>query len=111
MDDRESPVTGRVFLRVRDDGENVPTTKAVAVQREHQDIASRILAAMSARDREVLKRFYVDGQTVNQIIADLGITETEFRRIKLEARASYGGRVKEAIGARIVPRTNTAKRA
>lgn len=87
------------------------TKRASPARRKHQEIVAQILASMSARDREVLKRFYVDGQTVNQIIADLGITETEFRRIKLEARASYGGRVKEAIGARIVPRTNTAKRA
>jgi DNA-directed RNA polymerase specialized sigma24 family protein len=108
VDDRESPVTGRVFLRVRDDGENVPTTKAVAVQREHQDIASRILAAMSARERDVLMRFYFHGQAADRIQADLGVTETEFRLIKSGAKARFAAGVQER-GPRAVTRNRSAK--
>jgi DNA-directed RNA polymerase specialized sigma24 family protein len=85
-------------------------TKAAEVRREHQDIASRILAAMSARDREVLMRFYRHGQAAERIQADLGVTETEFRRIKSRAKASFTAHVQQRIEPQTVTRNRTAKR-
>jgi hypothetical protein len=81
------------------------------MRRERQEIAARILAAMSASDREVLMRFYFHGQAVAQILADLGITETQFRRIKSTAKASFAARVKKRIGPGAAARTSAAKRA
>jgi hypothetical protein len=80
----------------------VPTTRAGAVRREHQDIASRILAAMSGRDREVLMRFYLHGQAAEQILADLGVTEMQLRRIKSRAKASFAARAHQRIEPRAV---------
>ena len=89
----------------------MPTTKAVAARRGHKNIASRILAEMSARDREVLKRFYLQGQPAERIQADLGVTETEFRVIKARARSSFARGVQERIGPGTVTRNRSAKRA
>jgi DNA-directed RNA polymerase specialized sigma24 family protein len=72
-------------------------TKAAEVRREHQDIASRILAAMSARNRQILMRFYLHGQAADRIQADMGVTETEVRRIKSSARASFAARALQRI--------------
>lgn len=55
-------------------------TEAVARRKNH-NIASRILAAMAARGREVLMRFYLPGQAAERTRADLGITEAPFRLI------------------------------
>ena len=66
-----------------------PSPEAVAIRRKHQDVAARILAAMSARDREVMMRFYLDGHAAKRIEADLGLTETQFRLIKSRAKASF----------------------
>jgi hypothetical protein len=70
-----------------------------------------MLAAMSARDREVLMRFYLQGQAAERIQADLGVTETEFRRIKSEAKASFTARAQQRIEPRAVTRNRSAKRA
>ena len=86
-------------------------TKALAARREHQDVAAGILAAMSARDREVLMRFYCHGQAAERIQADLGITEAEFRLIKSRAKASFEAHVPKQIGPRAVTRSRGAKHA
>jgi DNA-directed RNA polymerase specialized sigma24 family protein len=86
-------------------------TKAMAVRREHQDIAAGILAALSARDREVLMRFYCHGQAAERIQADMGVTETEFRLIKSRAKAGFAARVQQRIEPRAVTRSRGAKRA
>jgi len=97
------------LLRARDGGETVPTTKAVAARRKHQEIAARILAAMLARDREVLMRFYLHGHAAEQIQADLGITETQFWLIKKRAKASFAARAQQRIEPRTVSRNRSAK--
>jgi hypothetical protein len=63
--------------------------ETAALRRQHQDVTTRILAAMSRRDREALMRFYLDGQAEEQIEADLGLTEIEFRLIKSRARDQF----------------------
>jgi hypothetical protein len=66
-----------------------PDRETAALRRQHQDVTTRILAAMSRRDREALMRFYLDRQSEEQIEADLGLTEKQFRLIKSRARAQY----------------------
>ena len=88
-----------------------PPTKAAAVRRGYQDIAFQVLAALSARDREVLIRFYLHGQAAERIQADMGVTETEFRLIKSRAKAGFAARVQQRIEPRAVTRSRGAKRA
>jgi hypothetical protein len=55
-------------------------------------------------------RFYRHGQAAERIQADLGVIETEFRRIKSRAKASFTAHVQQRIEPRTVTRTRTAKR-
>ena len=66
-----------------------PDRETVASRPQHPDVSTRILAAMSRRDREALMRFYLDRQSEEQIEADLGLTETEFRLIRSRARDQF----------------------
>lgn len=50
-------------------------------------IALRVLKEMPARDREVLSRFYVYQEQPEGIQRALGITETQFRRVKWRAKS------------------------
>ena len=77
-----------------------PDRETVASRRQHSDVTTRILTAMSRRDREALMRFYLDRQPEEQIEADLGLTETEFQLIKSRARARYDNEWLQARGGR-----------
>ena len=53
--------------------------------------ARRMLAEMpTARDRELLIRFYLNEQAPDVICRDMGLTETQFRLIKSRAKARFG---------------------
>jgi DNA-directed RNA polymerase specialized sigma subunit len=52
-------------------------------------IALRVLKEMPARDREALVRFYVGEERPEEIQRALGITETQFRRLKSRARSRF----------------------
>ncbi len=60
-----------------------------AIQRQHMEIAMRILKSAPRRDREVLVRFYLDEQSVDQICRELDLTENQFRLIKSRAKARF----------------------
>ena len=79
------------------------------MRREHKAIAARILAAMSARDREMMMLFYLDGKAAEQIQAEMGVTEMEFRLIKSRAKASFTAGAQQRIGSRAVTRNRAAK--
>jgi RNA polymerase sigma factor (sigma-70 family) len=61
-----------------------------AMERQNQDVAMRVLKSLPKRDREVLVRFYLQEQTVEQICRDMDLTDTQFRLIKSRAKARYG---------------------
>ena len=48
-----------------------------------------ILRAMSSRDREILKRFYLDEQTEEQICGQMELTRSQFRLLKARAAARF----------------------
>ena len=50
----------------------------------------RILRRMPLRDREVLTRFYLHEQTQEQICAEMGLSETQFRLLKSRAKTRFG---------------------
>jgi RNA polymerase sigma factor (sigma-70 family) len=73
-------------VQVRDTRESV---ESGAIDRENQDIAKRMLAAMPERDREVLIRFYLNGESQEQIQLALNLTKTQYRLIKSRAKSRF----------------------
>jgi len=74
----------------------------LAVQREKDQIAKRILMALPERDRVVLTRFYLDGHAAERIQHEMGITETQFRLVKSRAKARFASLVKTRLALRSV---------
>jgi RNA polymerase sigma-70 factor, ECF subfamily len=68
---------------------SAPNPEAAAVRNEQIEIAERILHALPLRDREVLTRFYLQEQSVEEIVRDLGLSETQFRLIKSRAKIRF----------------------
>ena len=71
--------------------------EAAAIEDEQRRIMAEQLRAMPARDREVLTRFYVYGQSKEFIQAELGLSETQFRLIKSRAKAAFVQRVQSRL--------------
>ncbi|MDX2153055.1 MAG: sigma-70 family RNA polymerase sigma factor [Bryobacteraceae bacterium] len=61
-----------------------------AMVRERQSLMSRILGGISRRDREILTRFYLNGESQEQICSEMALTETQFRLLKSRAKARFG---------------------
>ncbi len=59
-------------------------------RQERMEIALAALSALSERDREILRRFYLEEQTEEQIRTEMGLTETQFRLIKSRAKMRFG---------------------
>ncbi len=74
-----------------------PDAEAAAIEAEQRRIMEEQLRAMPARDREVLTRFYLHGQSKEQIQAELGLSETQFRLIKSRAKAAFVQRVQNRL--------------
>lgn len=70
------------------DGRNNPEEDAIALQR--REIMTRILSGISRRDREILTRFYLLGETQEHICGDMNLTGTQFRLLKSRAKARFG---------------------
>jgi RNA polymerase sigma-70 factor (ECF subfamily) len=56
---------------------------------EQVEIATRVLREMPGQGREILIRFYVQEQTQEQICADMGITQDQFRLMKWRAKSRF----------------------
>jgi RNA polymerase sigma-70 factor (ECF subfamily) len=67
---------------------NCPERAAITRQRE--DLARKVLAELSDRDREVLIRFYLKEQPHKRICLEMNLTETQFRLLKSRAKARFG---------------------
>jgi RNA polymerase sigma-70 factor (ECF subfamily) len=70
-----------VSLRHRDD-----SPEYVLAERERTGIMRQMLASLSAKEREILTRFYLDEQTKEQICSELNLTDTQFRLTKSRAK-------------------------
>ena len=62
---------------------------------QRREITLQALNSLPARHREVLVRFYVQEQPSEQIMAEMGLSETQFRLLKNRAKARFS-----EIGAR-----------
>lgn len=57
---------------------------------ERARIMYDILKGISLRDREILTRFYLYEQSVEQICTEMSLSETQFRLLKSRAKARFG---------------------
>jgi RNA polymerase sigma factor (sigma-70 family) len=61
-----------------------------AIARQRVEIMTTVLRSISARDREILTRFYLLNQTQEQICSEMNLTDTQFRLLKSRAKARFG---------------------
>jgi RNA polymerase sigma-70 factor (ECF subfamily) len=60
-----------------------------AIRQENRETAREVLRGAAPADREMLIRFYLREQPVDQICTEMGVTETEFRLLKSRAKARF----------------------
>jgi len=65
---------------------------------ERRELIKRVLNEMSPTDRELLKKYYLLEQGQEQIRAEMGLTETQFRLAKSRAKARFGVLGKKKLG-------------
>lgn len=73
----------------------------VAINREHEEIAGKVLKGISKRDREILTRFYIEEESQEEICTSMNLTETQFRLLKSRAKARFGQMGKRKISRRL----------
>jgi RNA polymerase sigma factor (sigma-70 family) len=76
-----------VGVRVADRRNNPEQT---AVFRQKVELMLEVLRSLSARDREILTRFYLDEQSQESICQEMALSETQFRLLKSRAKARFG---------------------
>lgn len=69
-----------------------------AMFRQRAEFIKKVLDELSARDREILTRFYLREQTQDQICSEMALTDTQFRLLKSRAKARFGELGKKKIG-------------
>lgn len=83
-----TPVESVIFERF------VPDRRAdleSSYQRQQQmELAMSTLAMLRDREREILRRFYLEEQPQDQICREMGLTETQFRLLKSRAKSRFG---------------------
>ena len=97
--DRHEANAGVAKLQlVRDPGR---PADAEILDSEKSDIAARAMEAVSQTDREILTRYYYLEQAQAQIMAEMGLTETQFRLLKSRAKTRFGAAGRRAMLGRI----------
>jgi RNA polymerase sigma factor (sigma-70 family) len=66
------------------------TPEEGAMARQKLELMLQVLNEMSARDREILTRFYLHEQSQEVICRDMRLTDTQFRLLKSRAKARFG---------------------
>jgi RNA polymerase sigma-70 factor (ECF subfamily) len=84
-------------------------TEAVAFHRR-TELIHQVLAGLSEKDREILTRFYVLEQSQDQICAEMGLSETQFRLLRSRAKARFSELGKKRIPLRPVVRDEPGDR-
>jgi RNA polymerase sigma factor (sigma-70 family) len=75
-----------------------------AIARQQVEIMTWVLRSVSSRDREILTRFYLLGQTQEQICGEMQLTQTQFRLLKSRAKTRFGALGRRKLRMRAVPR-------
>ncbi|MCW5981317.1 MAG: sigma-70 family RNA polymerase sigma factor [Bryobacteraceae bacterium] len=66
-------------------------------RRDTRTLLREVLRTLSAREREVLVRFYLREESKGQILAEMALTETQFRLLKWRAKAKFATRARERL--------------
>lgn len=61
-----------------------------AICRQKTQLMVQVLEEVPARDKEILTRFYLRGQSQEKICREMSLTETQFRLLKSRAKARFG---------------------
>jgi RNA polymerase sigma factor (sigma-70 family) len=65
------------------------TPESEMISREQQDLVRRALAHLTEREGEILKRFYMQEQSQQQICQEMGLTHTQYRLLKWRSKARF----------------------
>jgi len=90
---------------------SLETPEEQAISRQQAEIMEEVLRSISSRDREILTRFYLLGQTQEHICAEMRLTETQFRLLKSRAKARFGELGKRSLLRRSLPKIAMRKSA
>lgn len=74
-----------------------PNPESIAIRQQNKEVAVRVLAALPERHREVLVRYYLNGQSPSAIQAEMGLTATQFRLAKSRAKAALTARLQRRL--------------
>jgi RNA polymerase sigma factor (sigma-70 family) len=78
------------------------------IARQRTEIARQVMESISARDRDILSRFYVLEQSQEQICTAMGLSYNQFRLLKSRAKARFGELGKKvAAGAGVALKNNS----
>jgi RNA polymerase sigma-70 factor, ECF subfamily len=78
-------------------GDASESPEQLVLSSERQAIAERVLRALPARNQEVLIRFYLDGESREEIMAAMSMSDNQFRLIKSRAKIRYTELVRQAM--------------
>jgi RNA polymerase sigma-70 factor, ECF subfamily len=67
-----------------------PSPEHAAMDSQKIQLARGVLAQLSARDGEILRRFYLNEQSEKQICTAMQLSSTQFRLLKSRAKARFG---------------------
>ena len=69
-----------------------------AQQEQRTDAVRRLLKGVSRRDREVLRRFYVEEQSQEQICLEMRLSYNQFRLLKSRAKTRFSEMARRVAG-------------
>ena len=82
-------IRAQVSAHIRKAPDREATPQQALTFRRQLESMRDILRAMPPRDREILKRFYLDEQTEKQICAEMELSPTQLRLLKSRAAARF----------------------
>jgi len=85
-----------------------PTPEREAIFQQQKEMVKQALAQMSRREREILWRFYIQGQHRIEICAEMGLTGTQFRLLKSRSKARFVQLSRQGLLERPVPGIKSA---
>lgn len=74
-----------------------------AIARQRTEIMTQVLGSISRRDREILTRFYLLGESQEKICSEMGLSDTQFRLLKSRAKARFGELGRRKLQHRRIP--------
>jgi RNA polymerase sigma-70 factor, ECF subfamily len=77
-----------------------PDLEMSLAEREQAEVAMRVLGGLQPHERDILERFYLRGQSAQEICLELHLTPTQFRVDKSRAKTRFGemGRAMLKVG-------------